>query len=126
MYSEPHQFEPLLPSLAHPELDALAEDVCRRGFELKRLVHPITEARIATLLRSVNSLTVLSWPAMKQLATAPLPLPLVGEREAFVADDSLPGGEAVLRVRVAAVSRRGEERLSPIQWVRLLGPVAAR
>jgi len=55
MYSQPHQFEPLLPTLPHPELDALAEQVCRRGFELKRLVHPVTEARIATLLRSVNS-----------------------------------------------------------------------
>ncbi|MGH8747086.1 MAG: Fic family protein, partial [Burkholderiales bacterium] len=55
MYSQAHQFEPLLPALAHPELDALAEDVCRHGFELRRLVHPITEARIATLLRSVNS-----------------------------------------------------------------------
>ena len=55
MYSQPHQFEPLLPTLPHPELEVLAEEVCRRGFELKRLVHPVTEARIATLLRSVNS-----------------------------------------------------------------------
>jgi Fic family protein len=49
------QFEPLLPTLPQPALDALAEEVCRRGFELKRLVHPVTEARIAHLLRSVNS-----------------------------------------------------------------------
>ena len=55
MYTKPHQFEPLLPTLPHGELDTLAEEVCRRGFELKRLVHPLTEARIATLLRSVNS-----------------------------------------------------------------------
>lgn len=55
MYAQAHQFEPLLPTLPHPELDALAEEVCRRGFELKRLVHPVTEARIAKLLRSVNS-----------------------------------------------------------------------
>jgi len=55
MYSKPHQFEPLLPTLPHPDLDALAEEVCRHGFELKRLVHPVTEARIAKLLRSVNS-----------------------------------------------------------------------
>lgn len=55
MYSQPHQFEPLLPTLPHPELDALAEEVCRHGFALKRLVHPVTEARIAKLLRSVNS-----------------------------------------------------------------------
>lgn len=49
------QFEPLLPTRPAPELDELAEEVCRRGFELKRLVHPVTEARIATVLRSVNS-----------------------------------------------------------------------
>ncbi len=55
MVSQAHQFEPLLPTLPHPELEALAEEVCRRAFELKRLVHPITEARIARLLRSVNS-----------------------------------------------------------------------
>lgn len=54
MYA-PHQFEPLLPTLPQPELDGLAEEVCRRGFELKRLIHPMTEARIAQLLRSVNS-----------------------------------------------------------------------
>ena len=55
MSSHPHQFEPLLPTLPQPELDALAEDVCRRGVVLKRLVRPVTEARIARLLRSVNS-----------------------------------------------------------------------
>jgi len=55
MYTQPHQFEPLLPTLSHPGLEALADEVCRRGFELKRLVHPVAEARIATLLRSVNS-----------------------------------------------------------------------
>lgn len=55
MISQAHQFEPLLPALPHPELEAPAEEVCRRAFELKRLVHPITEARIAKLLRSVNS-----------------------------------------------------------------------
>jgi Fic family protein len=49
------QFEPLLPSLSQPALDALAEEVCRRGFELKRLMHPVTQAQIAKLLRSVNS-----------------------------------------------------------------------
>jgi len=55
MCSQAHQFEPLLPALPHPELAALAEEVCRRAFELKRLVHPVTEARLAKLLRSVNS-----------------------------------------------------------------------
>ena len=46
---------PLLPTLPHPDLEALAEEVCRRAFELKRLVHPVTELRLARLLRSVNS-----------------------------------------------------------------------
>lgn len=55
MSTQTHQFEPLLPTLPQPELEALAEEVCRRAFELKRLVHPITEARIARLLRSINS-----------------------------------------------------------------------
>jgi Fic family protein len=55
MYSQAHLFEPLLPTLPQPELDALAEEVCRHGFALKRLLHPATEARIAKLLRSVNS-----------------------------------------------------------------------
>ncbi len=39
------------------------------------------------LLRSVNSLSVLSWPAMKPLATAPLPLQVVGESLAMGLDD---------------------------------------
>lgn len=39
------------------------------------------------LLRSVNSLTVWSWPAMKQLATAPLPLQIVGESLAMGPND---------------------------------------
>ncbi|MGQ0650828.1 MAG: Fic family protein [Betaproteobacteria bacterium] len=55
LYTHPRQFEPLLPTLPQPELDALVEEVCRKAFELKRLVHPVTEARIAKLLRSVNS-----------------------------------------------------------------------
>lgn len=55
LYTQPHQFEPLLPTLPQPDLDALAEEVCRKAFELKRLLHQDTEARIAKLLRSVNS-----------------------------------------------------------------------
>lgn len=47
--------EPLLPAQPQPALEALAEEVCRRGFALRILVHPVTEARIAKLLRSVNS-----------------------------------------------------------------------
>lgn len=55
MYKTVHQFEPLLPTLAHPELDALAGDLSARALELKGLVHPATAARIAELLRGVNS-----------------------------------------------------------------------
>ena len=55
MDREVHRFEPLLPAPPQPALEALAEEVCRHGLELKRLVHPVTEARIAMLLRSVNS-----------------------------------------------------------------------
>jgi Fic family protein len=55
MYEAVHQFEPLLPTLAHPELDALAEDLSARALELKGLAHPVTGARIAELLRGVNS-----------------------------------------------------------------------
>jgi Fic family protein len=45
----------LLPTLAHPELDVLAEDLSAKALELKGLVHPATGARIAELLRGVNS-----------------------------------------------------------------------
>lgn len=55
MYEAIHQFEPLLPTLAHPELDALAADLSARALELKALAHPATAARIADLLRGVNS-----------------------------------------------------------------------
>ena len=55
MYKDVHQFEPLLPPLPHPELEALAEDLSARALDLKRLVHPVTGARIAELLRGANS-----------------------------------------------------------------------
>ncbi len=55
MDSDLRQFEPLLPSRPQPALEALAEEVARGGFELKRALHPVTEARLAQLLRSVNS-----------------------------------------------------------------------
>jgi len=55
LYEAIHQFEPLLLTPAHPELDALAEDLSARALELKGLVHPATGARIAELLRGVNS-----------------------------------------------------------------------
>lgn len=55
MVDKSHQFEPLLPTLAHPELDALAEELSARALGLKGLVHPATAGRIADLLRGVNS-----------------------------------------------------------------------
>jgi Fic family protein len=58
MYARPEQFEPLIPSAAASAkagLPALAGDVAARALGLKRMVHPMTEARLAQLLRSVNS-----------------------------------------------------------------------
>lgn len=58
MYTGPHQFEPLLPGEAEAKkagLPALAGEVAARALALKRMVHPATEARLAQLLRSVNS-----------------------------------------------------------------------
>ena len=55
MYEAIHQFEPLLPTLAHPKLEALADDLSARALALKGMVHPATAARIAELLRGVNS-----------------------------------------------------------------------
>lgn len=58
MYTNPDQFEPLIPrsSVAgEGGLLALAGEVAARALLLKRMVHPVTEARLAQLLRSVNS-----------------------------------------------------------------------
>jgi Fic family protein len=55
LYDSIHQFEPLLPTLAHPELDALAEELSAKALELKGLVHPVTADRLSELLRGVNS-----------------------------------------------------------------------
>ncbi len=58
MYTTPDQFEPLIPREAEAKkggLLALAGDVAARALTLKRTVHPVTEARLAELLRSVNS-----------------------------------------------------------------------
>lgn len=58
MYTNPDQFEPLIPrpSVAgEGGLLALAGEVAARALSLKRMVHPVTEARLAQLLRSVNS-----------------------------------------------------------------------
>lgn len=58
MYPNSSQFEPLLPrpSVAvEGGLLALAGEVATRALGLRRAVHPATEARLAQLLRSVNS-----------------------------------------------------------------------
>lgn len=58
MYSHPDQFEPLMPrspGARQGGLLALAGEVAARALAMKRMVHPVTEARLAQLLRSVNS-----------------------------------------------------------------------
>lgn len=58
MYSHPDQFGPLVPGSAGAKqtgLPVLAGEVVARALSLKRMVHPVTEARLAQLLRSVNS-----------------------------------------------------------------------
>ncbi len=58
MYTDPAQFEPLVPrasAAGEGGLPALAGEVAARALSLKRMVHPVTEARLAQLLRSVNS-----------------------------------------------------------------------
>jgi Fic family protein len=55
LYHGIYQFEPLLPTLAQPELAALGEELSVRAQELKALLHPATAARLAELLRGVNS-----------------------------------------------------------------------
>lgn len=57
MYVRPDQFEPLIPSAAEArqQLATLAGGVAARALAMKRMVHPVTEVRLARLLRSVNS-----------------------------------------------------------------------
>ncbi len=58
MYTSSDQFEPLVPRHAEAKkggLPALAGEVATRALILKRMVHPVTEARLAELLRSVNT-----------------------------------------------------------------------
>lgn len=57
MYVRPDQLEPLIPSAAEArqQLATLAGEVAARALAMKRMVHPVTEARLARLLRSVNS-----------------------------------------------------------------------
>src|SRR3990172_3605748 len=58
MYPHPDQFGPLVPGSAEAKQDGLlvlAGEVAARALSLKRMVHPVTEARLAQLLRSVNS-----------------------------------------------------------------------
>ena len=58
MYTNISQFEPLVPrpsAALESGLLALAGEVATRALGLRRVVHPATEARLAQLLRSVNS-----------------------------------------------------------------------
>ena len=58
MYTRSEQFEPLMPRESEAKkagLPALAGDVAARALALKGRLHPATEARLAELLRSVNS-----------------------------------------------------------------------
>ena len=58
MYTIPRQFEPLVPrpsAAVEGGLLALAGEVATRALGLRSIVHPATEARLAQLLRSVNS-----------------------------------------------------------------------
>ena len=58
MYARSEQFEPLMPRESEARkagLPALAGDVAARALALKGRLHPATEARLAELLRSVNS-----------------------------------------------------------------------
>jgi Fic family protein len=48
-------FEPLLPSRSAPQLDELAEEVCRHGFDLKQSLHPDSAARIAATRGLMNA-----------------------------------------------------------------------
>jgi Fic family protein len=58
MYTDSSQFEPLVPrptAAVDSGLLVLAGEVVTRALALRRRVHPATEARLAQLLRSVNS-----------------------------------------------------------------------
>ncbi len=54
-YSEPRQFEPLLPSDPRNELATSAKEIARESARLSARAHPTTLARLRELLRAMNS-----------------------------------------------------------------------
>lgn len=54
-YTQPRQFEPLLPQKRLEELFALAQSVTEASFTLRGALHPSTAATLARLLRAMNS-----------------------------------------------------------------------
>lgn len=54
-YTQPHQFEPLLPQKRLEELFALAQSVTEASFSLRSALHVGTTATLARLLRTMNS-----------------------------------------------------------------------
>ena len=54
-YTQPRQFEPLLPQKRLEELFALAQSVTEASLSLRSALHPSTAATLARLLRAMNS-----------------------------------------------------------------------
>lgn len=54
-YTQPHQFEPLLPQRRLEQLFVLAQSVTEASLGLRSALHPSTAATLARLLRSMNS-----------------------------------------------------------------------
>jgi Fic family protein len=54
-YTDPQQFEPLLPQRRLEDLYALAQSVTDASLSLRRALHPSTAATLAQLLRAMNS-----------------------------------------------------------------------
>ena len=54
-YSQPHQFEPLLPRDPSGALAARSAEITARSTALTGKAHPATRARLRELLRSMNS-----------------------------------------------------------------------
>jgi len=55
MYTQPHQFEPLLPQQRLDALYVLAQEVTAAAFALRTALHPVSATRLAALLRTMNS-----------------------------------------------------------------------
>jgi Fic family protein len=55
VYSEPHQFEPLLPTVKLQELAQLARPVIEASFQFQGVTNPHTRDQLRNLVRSMNS-----------------------------------------------------------------------